>query len=149
MKTLFQPDAYAEITARLDALRPDASRQWGQMNAAQMFAHCANALEVATGQKQVPRRWLGRLLGPFFKSTYLNDQPLSRNSPTDPHFVVADEREFDAEKTRLAGLIARFYAGGEAGCTTRPHSFFGKFTPQEWSRAQYKHLDHHFRQFSG
>jgi len=48
---------------------------------------------------------------------------------------------------RLAGLIDRFAAGGPAGCTQHPHSFFGPLTPDEWAILMYKHLDHHLRQF--
>ena len=28
-----------------------------------------------------------------------------------------------------------------------PHPMFGKFTKQQWGQMQYKHLDHHLRQF--
>jgi Protein of unknown function (DUF1569) len=33
------------------------------------------------------------------------------------------------------------------GCTTHPHSFFGRMTADEWAILMYKHLDHHLRQF--
>jgi len=59
----------------------------------------------------------------------------------------AQERDLKAERERLRGLIERFVAGGRAGCTTHPHSFFGKLTPEEWAILMYKHLDHHLRQF--
>jgi hypothetical protein len=72
---------------------------------------------------------------------------MRRNTPTVPGLVVADERALDAERERLRGLIDRFVAAGPAGCTTHPHSFFGRLTPQEWSVLMYKHLDHHLRQF--
>ncbi len=55
----------------------------------------------------------------------------------------------DQVKTRLglSRLIDKFAAGGAAGCTKNPHSFFGKMTPEEWAILMYKHLDHHLRQF--
>ena len=43
--------------------------------------------------------------------------------------------------------IARFAEAGPAGCTTHPHSFFGRMTPNEWAVLMYKHVDHHLRQF--
>lgn len=76
-----------------------------------------------------------------------NDQPMRRNSPTAPDLVIRDERDLGAERERLNGLIDRFAAGGPAGCTTHPHTFFGPMTPQEWATLMYKHLDHHLRQF--
>jgi LPS sulfotransferase NodH len=44
-------------------------------------------------------------------------------------------------------LIDRFASGGPAGCAQHPHSFFGPLTPAEWAELNYKHLDHHLRQF--
>ena len=29
-----------------------------------------------------------------------------------------------------------------------PHPVFGSFTPEQWGQMQYKHLDHHLRQFN-
>jgi hypothetical protein len=44
-------------------------------------------------------------------------------------------------------LIDRFTAAGPTGCTTSPHSFFGRLTPEQWAILTFKHLDHHLRQF--
>ena len=61
--------------------------------------------------------------------------------------MVEDERDLGIEQKRLCGLIDRFVAAGPEGCTTHPHSFFGRLTPQEWAILMYKHVDHHLRQF--
>jgi transposase InsO family protein len=76
-----------------------------------------------------------------------NDEPLRRNSPTVKGLVTQDERDLGRERERLRGLIDRFAAAGPKGCTTHPHSFFGRLTPEEWAILMYKHLDHHLRQF--
>jgi hypothetical protein len=76
-----------------------------------------------------------------------NDEPMRRNSPTMKELVVQDSRDLGTERQRLCGLIDRFAAAGPAGCTTHPHSFFGRLAPQEWAILMYKHLDHHLRQF--
>jgi hypothetical protein len=47
----------------------------------------------------------------------------------------------------MRALIDRFAAAGPAGCTTHPHAFFGRLTPDEWAILPYKRLDHHLRQF--
>jgi hypothetical protein len=147
MKSIFQPEVLDEIKQRIDKLQPTAQRQWGKMEVAQMMAHCTAALEVAAGQKFPPRIFIGRFLGPFFKSVFSNDKPLKRNTPTDNSFLVIDQRNFTKEKARLIDLVTRFSTGGEANCTKHPHSFFGKLTPREWGIGMYKHLDHHLRQF--
>ena len=148
MKNLFEPTRAEEVKARLAQLRPDSARQWGKMSPAQALAHCSTAMEWAVGDRLAPRMFLGRILGGMIKPKVVgNDEPMRRNSPTVPTLVVADERDLAKERERLRGLIDRFAAGGPAGCTKHPHSFFGRLTPEEWAILMYKHLDHHLRQF--
>jgi hypothetical protein len=91
--------------------------------------------------------WIGKLLMPFFRSSILGEKPFKRNSPTDPTFVVANEREFASERNRLTELIDRFVERGAAAAGTQTHAFFGKMTGKEWGELMYKHLDHHLQQF--
>ena len=148
MKNFYEGHAVAEIKQRVDRLRPDSPRQWGTMNAAQAMAHCTGGLELVLGERLPPRMMIGRVLGWVIKPLALgNDDPMRRNSPTVPSLVVADERELDVERERLLEMIDRVAAAGPAGCTTHPHSFFGRMTPEEWGILMYKHLDHHLRQF--
>jgi hypothetical protein len=77
----------------------------------------------------------------------VSEKPLGKSSPTAKEFIITDKREFDKEKAELLELIKRFHEGGEKGATTFPHSFFGEMTPHEWGFTQWKHLDHHLRQF--
>jgi hypothetical protein len=119
------------------------------MSAAQMLAHCSVSMEWAVGDRvpermPLPVRVLGRVIKPM---ALREASEMRKNSPTAKELIVADERDLDAERQRLAGLIDRIAAGGAAGCTRNPHSFFGRLTPEEWSNLMYKHLDHHLRQF--
>ena len=147
MKSIFEKDAREEILNRIGQLQPNAERQWGKMNVEQMLAHCNQAMLVVTDQLITKRRLIGRILGPLFKKDYLSDAPMRRNSPTNPLFVVADERIFNNEKQKLMALVKQFSEGGEEKCTKQQHSFFGPFTPKEWGTSTYKHLDHHLQQF--
>jgi hypothetical protein len=148
VKNLFEAARVKEVKERVALLRPDSERLWGTMNAPQAVAHCAAGLELALGDKTPPRMFVGRLLGLIVKPLALrNDEPMRRNSPTMKDLVVQDERDLRTERERLLGLIDRFAAAGPAGCTTHPHSFFGRLTPEEWAILTYKHLDHHLRQF--
>lgn len=149
MRNIFDPSASQEIKERLSLLRADSKRQWGKMNPAQAVAHCSKGMEQALGDVLPPRLMIGRLIGGFIKSRALGDDaPIRRNSPTVPGFEVLDQRDLVAERQRLTGLIDRVIEAGPAGCTTHPHSFFGRMTPEQWGILMYKHLDHHLRQFS-
>lgn len=147
MKNLFQPEAVEDLISRIDKLQPASTRQWGKMDVAQMMAHCSATLDMASGQLNLPRVFIGRVLGPFVKPIFTNEKPFSRNSPTDKKLKFSDPRDFAPEQEQLKLKLRQFHQGGEAHCTKQPHPFFGALTPQEWSRGMYKHLDHHLRQF--
>jgi hypothetical protein len=148
MKNLYDAANAEELKTRVARLRPDNERLWGKMNPAQALTHCSKGLEWAVGDTIPPRMFLGRIIGRIVKSMVVgNDEPMRRNSPTAKDLVVQDERDLRTERERLSGLIDRFATAGPSGCTTHPHSFFGRLTPQEWATLMYKHLDHHLRQF--
>jgi Protein of unknown function (DUF1569) len=149
VKTLFQPADREALLARLDALQPGCTRQWGTMDPAQMLCHCAIALETGTGDRPMKQKLIGKILMPFFRSKILGEKPFSKNSPTDPTFVVSGTRDFTAERTRLTGLVHRFVELGEDAAGKHEHAFFGKMTGREWGELMYKHIDHHLRQFGG
>jgi hypothetical protein len=144
---LFDPSARQAILARLDRLEPTSARQWGKMDAAQMLAHCATAMEVATSDRPRKQALIGRLLGPLVRRRMLGTQPFPRNSPTDPTFVVSDSRDFARERTRLQAVIETFAARGPERAAEAVHTFLGRLSGPEWGCMMYKHLDHHLRQF--
>jgi hypothetical protein len=147
METLFDEKNRSALLARIAALQPAATRQWGKMNVAQMLCHCARALEVATGDQPKKQSLIGKILSPFVRSSVLGEKPFGKNSPTDPSFVVSDEQDFSAERSRLVALVDRFAARGPEPADAQTHSFFGKLSGDEWGRLMYKHIDHHLRQF--
>src|SRR6202045_5250485 len=149
MKNLFDTTVANQVKTRLEKLEPRSERRWGKMTAAQMLAHCSMSMQWAVGEVvpekgALPARLMGRLVKPM---VFRNEDPLRKNSPTAKSLMLADERDLGNERDRLSGLIDKFAAGGAAGCTRNPHSFFGKMTPEEWAILMYKHLDHHLRQF--
>ena len=147
MENIFNAADRAALQQRLSRLQPTSARQWGKMNAAQMLAHCAAAMEMACGDRQKKQAFIGKLVTPFIRSTFLGPKPLGRNSPTDPDLVIAEERDFSAESQRLSTLVDRFCQAGPDAAGRQIHSFFGRFSGEEWGRLTYKHLDHHLRQF--
>ena len=147
MKSLFDPGDRQALIRRLEALQPDAPRQWGKMAPAQMLCHCAIALETGTGDRPMQQKLIGKILMPFFKKKLLGDRAFDRNSPTDPSFVVRNDCDFTAERTRLIALIERFAQRGTASAATQTHAFFGRLTGEQWGELMYKHIDHHLQQF--
>lgn len=147
MKTVFDAETHSEILERLGKLSPDTERQWGKMSASQMMEHTARALEMATGDVPMKQAFIGKAIGWIFKNKFLGEQPFSKNSPTGPTLIIEDEPDFEATRARLASLINGFHELGESGTDGNIHGFFGPLTGKQWGETQYKHLDHHLRQF--
>jgi hypothetical protein len=147
MNNIFIESHMEEIIARIDKLTPNSKPRWGKMNIAQMLAHCSAFQDITMGVSAPERHWLGKLIGPLVKPIIYNDKPMQPNSPTIPAVRITDEKEFEFERSELKRKIRAFQANGPEKCTTNPHPFFGKLTPEQWGKGTYKHLDHHLKQF--
>ncbi|ALA51615.1 hypothetical protein DB29_00787 [Shouchella clausii] len=117
------------------------------MDVAQMLAHCSSFHDIAMGETFPPRGWLGILIGTFVKPIFYNDKPMAHNMSTIPTIMIVEEKEFETEKGKLKQKIRTFQNNGPEKCTSHPHPFFGKLTPEQWGKGLYKHLDHHLNQF--
>ena len=147
MKTIFDTETRDELFERLGRLSPQSERQWGKMAPSQMMEHVARALDMAMGKKPMKQIFLGKVLSRFFKKEFLGEKPFKPNRPTGPDFRIKDEPEFEATRARLSRQMNEFHDLGESGLDGNVHGFFGPLTGKQWGETQYKHLDHHFRQF--
>jgi len=147
MNNLFNQSDTSQILERIEKLTPDSQRQWGKMNVAQMLAHSNISLETAMGLNVIKPLFIGRIIGSFLKPRVLGEKPFGKNSPTDKSYIFKPDVKFEEEKSKTIASIKKFFEGGPSKCTIHPHPFFGKFTPEQWAVFQWKHLDHHLRQF--
>lgn len=145
IKNLFDPAVKQEIIDRINRLTPQSKQLWGKMNVAQMLCHVQRPIGIAYGTHQPKGSFLLRLLGPLFKSKLWDENPYKQGLPTDPTFIMTgQEKEFEAEKATLLELVRQFTEANIAG---ERHPVFGKLTKENWSKATWKHLDHHLKQF--
>ena len=145
MKSIFEKDSQKELMERLECLTAQTPALWGEMNVAQMLAHCAMGMQVPVGDLTIKPTFL-RYIGRFFKSRATNDKPFSKNSPTAAEFLVSNECDFSNEKANFLKAFNKLIPV-EHTVRISEHSFFGVMTPSEWGKLMYKHTDHHFRQF--
>jgi len=139
MANLFDPGARKSIFDRLAKLRADSPRQWGKMDCGQALAHCSVALEAGTGDKPRKQMMIGKIFAPFVRKGILGDKEFSKNSPTDPTFVVTSEKDFENERRRLTDLVNRFCELGRENAARQSHSFLGRMTGDDWGVMMYKH----------
>ncbi len=148
MKNIFNEADKNELLQRIEKLTPETKPLWGTMNVSQMMAHCANAAKMPTGDVMTKRVGFPlSLLGKMFKGTILGEGPFRKNSPTAPELKITDAREFAQEKANMIAAIKKLAEGGENAVKNDVHPFFGKMTAKEWGRINYKHPDHHLKQF--
>ena len=112
-----------------------------------MMEHTARVLEMGTGTKPMKQIFLGKVLSWAFKKEFLSEKPFKPNRPTGPDFKIANEPDFEFTRRRLCELINEFHNLGESGLDGNVHAFFGPLSGKQWGETQYKHLDHHLRQF--
>lgn len=130
----------------LGQLSPQTQPLWGKMNAAQVLAHLSIGFEMALNPHKPKQKLLWKFLGPFLRKKLLSPSAFPKNSPTAPWFIVADTREFDLEMQKLLLLIDRFEKEMPQ-CPALIHPNFGPMSLRDWQLLQWKHLDHHLRQF--
>lgn len=146
MQSLFDPKAKNEIQERLTKLSHQSQPAWGKMDVGQMLYHCQFPLKIAL-KKEHPKMKPNLLAKWFFKKAMYNDKPWKRNLPTHPKLKVADQKVLEAEREYLSNLVDEFFEKRNES-QWEPHPMFGKFTPEQWGKMQYKHLDHHLQQFN-
>jgi hypothetical protein len=145
MKNLFDESAYNEIRSRLNNLNESSERQWGKMTQGQMVHHCQGPFNIMLGKNDYGMKpnWFARIM---FKKALYNDKLWRKNLPTARFLKETEPRDFRAEKKNLEALLDEFHSQRERN-DWPDHPGFGHFTKEQYGQMQYKHLDHHLRQF--
>lgn len=145
MKNLFEESVYKEIRERLNNLNENSERQWGKMTHGQMMHHCQGPFNIMLGKNDYGMKpnWLAKV---FFKKSLYNDKLWRKNLPTASFLKETEPRNFQVEKKNLEGLLDEFNSQRDRDHWPE-HPGFGYFTKEQYGQMQYKHLDHHLRQF--
>ena len=148
MKNVFTQQDSSELIHRIENLRPDSKQVWGKMNVAQMLAHCNVTYEMVYEDKHPrPNAFMKFTLRLLVKNYVVNEKPYKQNAHTAKQFMVADAKDFEAEKSRLINFIQKTQLLGQAHFEGKESHSFGPLTGREWNNMFYKHLNHHLNQF--
>ncbi|WP_353778882.1 DUF1569 domain-containing protein [Winogradskyella sp. 3972H.M.0a.05] len=145
MKSIFEESSYNELKSRISNLNENSEAAWGKMNVGQMVWHCQGPLNIILQKTDYGMKpsWVAKL---FFKKSLYNDKPWRKGLPTAKFLKTNDDKNFDTEREQLVALMDEAYSHREKA-EWEPHPAFGYFTAQQWGQMQYKHLDHHLKQF--
>ena len=147
MASIFDKNDNNLIISRINALTPETQPLWGKMNVGQMLSHCQAPIDVAFGDAKLRSNFVFLLLGRIFKKKILAAPKFKKNSMTEPSFIRTGVYDFEKTKTELIAKITRFADEGTTCIKIDKHPFFGKMTFEEWDNLQWKHLNHHLKQF--
>lgn len=150
MKTLANSADRKELLERLQRIRPNSLRHWGQMSPHQMICHLTDSFKAGTGEKSASVsenllnrtvvKWAGLYLPiPWphgIKTRPEMDQNIGGTKPV----------EFELDRAALATMIERF-SRPQRDFEWGRHPLFGEMSDRDWHRWGYLHVDHHLRQF--
>ncbi|MFN8310778.1 MAG: DUF1569 domain-containing protein [Chitinophagales bacterium] len=146
MKSIFDASTQNEIIGRIKSLNASNRALWGNMQLQEMVEHCSRCDDMYLGNIQIPRVFIGRIIGPFLLNKVIqNDAPFTKNTPTSPA-LKASAVSGDLE-TQKQQWIARIEAYNNFSNHDFIHPFFGRMNKEQVGYVSYKHLDHHLRQF--
>lgn len=147
MPNLLHMPSRVRLVQRVERLRPDAIRLWGEMpDAHAMLCHLHTALALAFGEIRMHvqdswlNSWYGRLL--------IIDAPLPwpRGKVKAPaELLPASAHDWEWDRNRVVEYVQRFSVGPHQSWGVHPA--FGKLSPRRWGRLSWRHCDHHLCQF--
>ncbi len=148
MPSLFEPQTAHNIIYRINQLQPSTQRKWGKMSVAQMLFHCKEALGTATGNTTTNIPFFLRIIGPIFiRKMVLSPKPYKEGLPTAKELIIKENKNFEEEQLAALNRINQFISNGAKNVEGLKQPLFGKMTAEEWGFSQWKHFDHHLKQF--
>jgi hypothetical protein len=156
MQSLLKPECRDALWRRIRLLRPETPARWGQFTAPQMLAHLIQSLHMTSGALPIPPAPVPWVLSHApLKHLLIYVLPFPRGMSTFPELLAreaADPRSLSAdawadEQGVFKGALDTVGAMDPAA-KWPDHGAFGLLSGREWGVLQYRHLDHHMRQFS-
>ena len=146
MPSLFDLRARTEIVDRISRLTPEREPVWGRFSAPEMICHVSCDLRQSLGELDA-----GPPSGPvaWFPMNWLAIHVIrwpKGKGKSPPEFLATLPTTWAEDVNRLRDLVERFAARG-ARAAWPPSRVFGSISGASWGVMEYKHLDHHLRQF--
>jgi hypothetical protein len=144
MPSLLHTTEREAVLRRLRQLQPSTKPRWGTFTAPKMICHMGDAFRVGFGDVStkrmdtLPRRTLVKWL-----VIYSPMPPPPGKVQTAPEMLATVPTNWSKDMATVEELIARMATTP----MTAVHPFFGPLTNDGWGRLNWKHLDHHLRQF--
>lgn len=148
MKTIFDPHTIDKLKHRIEQLHENSLPQWGKMNVYQMLVHCVLNEEMIQGKRTYKHSFVGKVFGKMtLKGILKNEAPLKKNQPTHKDFIITRQGDFQQPRQQWLYLIDAYKQLPRRNFDDFKHPFFGTMNYEQIGQYEYKHIDHHLRQF--
>lgn len=149
-KSLHNSIYFEEIINRISNLKENSERKWGKMDVCQMMRHCNYVLQVPLKKIELPP--INAVFGMIGIMTKIEMQifnnGIPQNMPTFRKLIINFECNFDEEKESLLNTLNEYRNCFLNGNLPERHVLFGKMEEKDWGFLEYKHLNHHLKQFN-
>lgn len=149
-KTLHNRTYFEEVIDRISQLSENSQGKWGKMNVGQMLKHCDLILQVALNKMELPTTNIFlKYIGIFTKiEMYAINNGIPHNMPTFKKVIVTFDCNFTEAKEGLLKTLDEYWEAFENNSLPDHHVLFGEMTEKDWGFLEYKHLNHHLKQFN-
>lgn len=120
------------------------------MKVAQMLAHCELILQVPL--KKITLRktnFVIRTIGILTKKEiWMFNNGIPHNMPSFQKLIVNFDCDFETAKVKLLDTLHEYLKAYEQHILPDDHALFGQMNEKDWGFLEYKHLNHHLKQFN-
>ena len=145
MPTLRTEARRKELVERLARVTPESKARWGRFDAPRMMCHLGDALEEALGRRTVPRQGPAMLRHFPVKHLAIYVVPMPKGAKAPRELLAEAPGDFETNRRRVAEGIEQLAALPRGNGPD--HFLFGRMTQEHWNALEWKHIDHHLRQF--
>ncbi len=148
LPNIFSKEISGQVIDRINHLSFSSQANWGNMNVAQMLAHCNVTYEmVYENIHPKPNAFVKFILKLIVKKKVVTETSYTKNGKTALAFIITKNKNFENERNRLINYISKTQQLGESHFDNKDSHSFGILSKTEWNNMFYKHIDHHLKQF--
>ena len=121
--------------------------QWGTLKPPELICHFIDTLRITFGETKPE-------FSPSFFSTRLGQRfvisspfpwPKGKIKGLSDCWETKPKGEYEHDRNTLVEMMSRFGTGPDQSWGISP--VFGRLAPEQWAVLNYRHTDHHLRQF--